>query len=65
LWEALAKGKMERQFSVEAKTFSFSVNMGKSVLHLEEKRKGFSGFISLGINCSDWLANAVEEALET
>jgi hypothetical protein len=65
LWEALAKGKMERQFLVEAKTFSFSVNMGKSVLHLEEKRKGFSGFISLGINCSDWLANAVEEALET
>jgi hypothetical protein len=65
LWEALAKCKMERRFSVEAKTFSFSANMGKSILRLEEKRKGFSGFISLGIKCSDWLADAVEEALGT
>jgi hypothetical protein len=56
---------MERWFSVEAKTFSFSANTGKSILHLEEKRKGFGGFISLGIKCSDWLADAVEEALET
>jgi hypothetical protein len=30
---------------------------------LEEKRKGFNGFISLGIQCSDWLADMVEEAL--
>jgi hypothetical protein len=56
---------MERWFSVEAKSFSFSANTGKSVLCLEEKRKGFSGFISLGIQCSDWLADMVEEALES
>jgi hypothetical protein len=43
---------MERRFSVEAKPFSFSVISGKSVLHLEEKRKGFGGFISLGIKGS-------------
>jgi hypothetical protein len=39
--------------------------MGKSVIWLEEKRKCFSGFISLGIKCSNWLADAVEEALGT
>jgi hypothetical protein len=55
---------MERRFSVEAKSFCFSANSGKSVLRLEEKRKGFGGFISLGIKCSDWLVNTVEEALE-
>lgn len=31
---------------------------------MEEKGKGFSGFISLGIKCLDWLADAVDEALE-
>jgi hypothetical protein len=31
---------------------------------LEEKRKGFGGFISLGIKCLDWLTDTVEEALE-
>jgi hypothetical protein len=56
---------MERRFSVEAKSFSFSANSGKSVLHLEEKRKGFGGFISLVIKCLDWLADTVEEALES
>jgi hypothetical protein len=56
---------MERQFSVEAKTFSFSVHTGRSVCRLEEKRKGYSGFISLGIKCSEGLAGVVEEALET
>jgi uncharacterized protein YjaZ len=55
---------MERQFSVEAKSFSFSVKTGNSVLRLEEKRKGFGGFIFLGIKCSDWLADTVEAALE-
>ena len=65
VWRVLVKCKMECQFSVEAKTFSFSVHMGISVFRLEEKRKGFSGFISLGIKCSEWLAVAVEEALET
>jgi hypothetical protein len=55
---------MEHRFSVEAKSFSFLANSGKLVLRLEEKRKGFGGFISLGIKCSDWLADTVEEALE-
>jgi hypothetical protein len=56
---------MECQFSVEAKTFSFSANMGKLIIRLEEKRKCFGGFISLGIKCSDWLADAVEEGVGT
>ena len=56
---------MERRFSVEAKSFSFTANTGKSVLRLEEKGKGFCGFLSLGIKCSDWLADTVEEALES
>jgi hypothetical protein len=54
---------MERRFSVEAKSFSFSANTEKSILRLEEKRKGYGGYISLGIQCSDWLADTVEEAL--
>jgi predicted Ser/Thr protein kinase len=56
---------MERRFSVEAKSFSFSVVSGKPVLRLEERRKGFKGFILLGIKASVWLADMVEEACET
>jgi hypothetical protein len=55
---------MERLFSVEAKSFSFTANPSKSILCLEEKRKGFGGFLSLGFKCSNWLADTVEEALE-
>ena len=55
---------MERRFSVEAKSFSFAANSSKSILCLEEKRKGFGGFLSRGIKCLDWLADTVEEALE-
>jgi hypothetical protein len=55
---------MERRFTVEAKTFSFWAKEGNSVIRLKEKRKGFGGFIFLGIKCSDWLADTVEEALE-
>jgi hypothetical protein len=54
---------MECRFSVEAKTFSFSVISGKAVLRLEEKRKHFSGFILLGGKGSVWLADKVEEAI--
>jgi hypothetical protein len=61
----LVKCLMERRFSMEAKSFSFSVIPGKSVFRLEEKRKGFGGFISLGIKGSVWLADTVEEALES
>jgi hypothetical protein len=56
---------MERRFSVEAKSFSFSVVSGKPVLRLEERRKGFKGFILLGVKASVWLADTVEEACET
>jgi hypothetical protein len=54
---------MECRFSVEAKTFSFSVISGKAVLRLEEKRKRFGGFILLGGKGSVWLADKVEEAI--
>ena len=56
---------MERRFSVEAKAFSFLVVSGKPVLRLEERRKGFRGFILLGVKASVWLADIMEEALET
>jgi hypothetical protein len=49
---------MECRFSVEAKTFSFLVISGKAMLRLEEKRKGFGGFILLGVKGSVWLAGA-------
>jgi hypothetical protein len=65
VWVALIKGLMERWFTVEAKSFSFLAVLGKSVLRLEEKCKGFSGFIFLGVKGSDWLADTVEEALKT
>jgi hypothetical protein len=55
---------MLRRFSVEAKSFSFSAKKGTEVLRLEEKRKGFGGFIVLGTKCSGWLADVVEEAIE-
>jgi hypothetical protein len=55
---------MERRFVVEAKTFSFTARKGNEIIRLEEKRKGFGGFILLGIKGSGWLADAVEEAME-
>jgi hypothetical protein len=54
---------MERRFSVEAKSFSFSAKKGNTFLRLEEKRKGLGGFIWLGVKCSNWLADAVEAAM--
>ena len=48
---------------VEAKSFSFSAKKGSAVLQLEEKRKGFDGFILLETKCSVWLANVVGEAM--
>jgi hypothetical protein len=55
---------MERRFSVEAKSFFFSAKKGSAVLRLEEKMKGYGGFILLGTKCSSWLADVVEEAIE-
>ena len=55
---------MECRFSVEAKSFSFSTRKGNPFLCLEEKRKGFGGFIWLVVKCSNWLVDAVELAME-
>jgi hypothetical protein len=62
-WDAFGLDKMELSFAVEAKSFSFLVNEGKSEVHMEKRRNGFSGSISLSLLCSDWLADMVEEAL--
>ena len=53
---------MECRFEVEAKSFFFSAKKG-AVLRLEEKRKGFGGFILLGTKCTVWLADVVGEAM--
>jgi hypothetical protein len=39
---------MERQFSVDAKTFNLLAKEGLSVFCLEERRKGFVGVILVG-----------------
>jgi len=55
---------MERCFSVEAKRFSFSTKVEVPELRLEERRKGFYGFIFLGLQGSAWWLASVEEALK-
>jgi hypothetical protein len=55
--------KMERWFTVQAKSFEFSVVEGASVLRVEERRKGFSGVVYLGPLCTAWLASTLEELL--
>lgn len=52
---------VDRCFSVR---FSFSVKTEAFELRLEERRRGFCGFISLGLQCSMWLMATVEEALK-
>ena len=52
---------MERRFLVEAKSFTFSVRKGNALVQLEEKIKGFGGFILLGSKCSVWLVDVMEE----
>jgi hypothetical protein len=54
---------MERCFTVEAKGFSFSEKAEAAELHLEERRKGFCGFIFLGLQGAAWLMATIEEAL--
>jgi hypothetical protein len=54
---------MERQFSVEARAFYFLVKIEVSKIHLEERRKGFCGYIFLGLQCFE-LLTTVEEALK-
>jgi hypothetical protein len=50
---------------VEAKTFLFSVEEGKFVLRMEERRKGFLGVVLLGLQCIAWVVVAVNEALRS
>jgi len=56
---------LERRFFVEAKTFLFSVEEGKPVLRLEERRKGFFGVVRLGLQCTAWVIAVVKEALQS
>jgi hypothetical protein len=49
-----------RRFFVEAKSFELSVGEGASVLRLEEKRKGLSNVLCLGLLGVGWLASTVE-----
>jgi hypothetical protein len=51
---------MERSFSFEAKTFYLSAKVGCPNLRLEERRKGFLGYIFASIQCSSWLVDTVE-----
>jgi hypothetical protein len=51
---------MENRFFVEAKSFIFSVVEGSFELRVAEKRKGFSGWIRLGMECVAWLLSMVK-----
>jgi hypothetical protein len=66
LWVGLISSgisAMERNFSVESKSFSLSVLEGASMVRVEEKRKSFVGAIVLSTQCSDWLASTLETLL--
>jgi hypothetical protein len=54
---------LEKRLFVEAKTFLFSVEEGKSVLRMEERRKGFLGVVLLGLQCNAWVVATMKEAL--
>ena len=53
---------MEQRFSIEAKSFCFSIKEGFSDLRLEERRKNFVGFIFASFQCSACLMDTVEVA---
>jgi hypothetical protein len=55
---------MERSFSVEAKSFRLSAKIGSPNLRLEERRKGFVGFIFASVQCLEWLVETVESAIQ-
>jgi hypothetical protein len=56
---------MERSFSVEAKSFRLSAKIGCPNLRLEERRKGFVGYIFASVQCSEWLVETVESAIQS
>jgi hypothetical protein len=53
---------MERSFYVEAKTFCLSAKDEYPKLRLEERRKGFVGYIFASLQCLLWLVDTVEAA---
>jgi hypothetical protein len=53
---------MDHSFSFEAKTFCLSAKGGCPNLCVEERRKGFIGYIFLSYLCS-WLVDMVEVAI--
>jgi hypothetical protein len=55
---------MERSFTVEAKSFRLSAKSGCPNLRLEERRKGFVGYIYASVQCSEWLVETVESAIQ-
>jgi hypothetical protein len=55
---------MERRFSIEAKSFYFSIKEGFSYLRLEERRKKFVGFIFASSPCAAWLKDTMEVATQ-
>lgn len=50
-WGGRVRLGMESRFFVEAKSFSFSADLGKPELRLEERRRGFAGIVFLGPRC--------------
>jgi hypothetical protein len=55
---------MERQFSIEAKSFCFSSKVGSPLFRLEERRKSFVGYIFVSSQGSSWLVDTVEVACQ-
>ena len=53
---------MERRFFVEAKSFCFLAKDRCSDLRLEERRRGFVGFIFVNLHCSSWLVDMMDVA---
>jgi len=48
---------------VDAKAFVFSVKEGEAVVRLEERRRGFAGFVVFGVQCTGWLVAMVDMVL--
>jgi hypothetical protein len=55
---------MERQFSIEAKSFCFSSKDGSSLFRSEERRKNFVGYIFVSTQGSSWLVDTVDAACQ-
>ena len=55
---------IECNFSFEAKTFYLSAKDGYLEFRFKERRKGFVGYIFASIQCSMWLVDSVEAAIQ-